>query len=131
MLSKETYESQKAFAGEKRPSMHRRLLDHDYCGRRMYMVTMVVEGRRPLFGTLAGSSDGAPDSKDAPRVVLSELGAAVWRNFYSIEERHPEIHVVALQMMPDHLHGILFVTQQMEQHLGNVIGGFKTGCNKA
>jgi hypothetical protein len=34
-------------------------------------------------------------------------------------------------IMPDHLHGILFVEQQMAQHLGMVIKGFKAGCNKA
>ena len=34
-------------------------------------------------------------------------------------------------IMPDHLHGILFVERQMEQHLGMIIQGFKVGCNKA
>ena len=34
-------------------------------------------------------------------------------------------------MMPDHLHGILFVKRQMQKPLGKVILGFKQGCNKA
>ena len=34
-------------------------------------------------------------------------------------------------MMPDHLHGILFVTSPLPVHLGQVINGFKTGCRKA
>ena len=33
--------------------------------------------------------------------------------------------------MPDHLHGILFVTEPLPVHLGRVINGFKAGCNKA
>ena len=33
--------------------------------------------------------------------------------------------------MPDHLHGILFVTEPLPVHLGKVINGFKTGCNRA
>lgn len=53
-MKREVYESQKAFAGEKKPSMQRRCVGHDYTGRMIYMVTMVVEGRRPLFGTIAG-----------------------------------------------------------------------------
>ena len=53
-MKREVYESQKAFAGEKKPSMQRRCVGHDYTGRMIYMVTMVVEGRRPLFGTVAG-----------------------------------------------------------------------------
>jgi hypothetical protein len=35
-----------------------------------------------------------------------------------------------VQLMPDHLHGILFVTSEMPKHLGTVINGFKVGCNK-
>jgi hypothetical protein len=40
------------------------------------------------------------------------------------------MEVIALQMMPDHLHGILFVTKDIDVHLGQVIAGFKAGCNK-
>ena len=73
-MKREVYESQKAFAGEKKPSMLRRCVGHDYTERMMYMVTMVVEGRRPLFGTVVGRSDAPADSTEAPRVELSELG---------------------------------------------------------
>ena len=34
-------------------------------------------------------------------------------------------------MMPDHLHGILFVREALERPLGKVLLGFKQGCNKA
>ena len=68
IVDKETYEKQKAFAGEKIPSMNRRMIDHDYQERQMYMVTMVTEGRRPLFGRVAGRSDGAPGTPDEPHV---------------------------------------------------------------
>ena len=57
-MDKETYEKQKAFAGEKRSSMKRRYVGHDYTKRGIYMLTMTVEGRRPLFGRVYGSSDG-------------------------------------------------------------------------
>ena len=36
-------------AGEKQPSMKRRDDYNDYRGRRMYMITMEVEGRRPVL----------------------------------------------------------------------------------
>ena len=49
-MDKETYEKQKAFAGKKVPSMNRRCVGHDYQSRQIYMITMVTEGRRPLFG---------------------------------------------------------------------------------
>lgn len=129
-MDRETFEKQKPFAGERKPSMHRRCIDHDYQGRCIYLITLVTEARRPLFGKLEGRSDAERGTPDAPRIVLSELGEAVQRNFHSIENRHPEIHVISIQMMPDHLHGILFVKEKMGKHLGQAISGFKAGCNK-
>ena len=41
-MKREVYESQKAFAGEKKPSMLRRCVGHDYTERMMYMLTMVT-----------------------------------------------------------------------------------------
>ena len=76
-MDKETYEKQKAFAGEKIPSMQRRCVGHDYQGRQMYMITMVTENRRPLFGHVVGSSNAEKGSPEEPRIVLSELGKAV------------------------------------------------------
>ena len=32
--------------------------------------------------------------------------------------------------MPDHLHGIIHVTERLPRHLGHVINGFKVGCNR-
>ena len=129
-MKREVYESQKAFAGEKKPSMQRRCVGHDYTGRMIYMVTMVVEGRRPLFGTVAGRSDAPPGSPDAPRVELSELGRRVRDEWWGIPRYYPQVEILSLQMMPDHLHGILFVKEKMEKDLSRIIRGFKTGCNR-
>ena len=120
----------KAFAGEKKPSMLRRCVGHDYTERMMYMVTMVVEERRPLFGTVVGRSDAPADSEQAPRVELSELGLRVSEEMLSTPAHHPEISVIALQMMPDHLHAILFVKEKMEEPLGMALRGFKQKCNQ-
>ena len=73
-MKKETYEAQKAFAGEKKPSMQRRCVGHDYGSRQIYMITMVTEGRRPLFGQVVGCSDAPDGSPEAPSMVLSDLG---------------------------------------------------------
>ena len=130
-MKREVYESQKAFAGEKKPSMLRRCVGHDYTERQMYMVTMVTEGRQQLFGRVIGNCDAKEGSPDAPHIELTELGKHVEVCWHEIALRHPQIDVLALQMMPDHLHGILFVKAQLEKPLGKVLLGFKQGCNKA
>lgn len=129
-MNKETYEAQKTFAGEKKASMLRRCVGHDYTNRQIYMMTMVTEGRMPLFGQVVGKSDGEPGSSDEPRMELSALGQSVVDEWWATTLHHPEVEVLALQMMPDHLHGILFVREQMEQPLGMALRGFKQSCNR-
>ena len=131
MMTEERKKDIEAFAGEKQPSMKRRSDVNDYHGRHIYLVTLAVEGRRPLLGQVVGNPLAAEGSADAPRIELSALGGAVFDCWQQIPKRHPEVEILALQIMPDHLHGILWIKEEMQQHLGHIIGGFKTGCNKA
>ncbi len=64
-------------------------------------------------------------------IELSPLGEAIAQIWQTIGSHHPEVKVVALQMMPDHLHAILFVREKMEKPLGKVVLGLKQACNKA
>ena len=104
--------------------MKRRLVGHDYTRRGIYLLTMAVEGRRPLFGRVYGSSDDA-------RIELSELGCAVRDEWFNIPNYHPEVKPLDLQMMPDHLHGIIYISEPLTQGLSGVVRGFKTGCGRA
>ena len=130
MPSPEQIVAKKQFAGQKKTSMHRRSDSHDYSERRMYMITMEVEGRRPLFGRIIGNPFAPANSSDAPRIELTELGRAVHDEWMGIHTYYPQIEVRAVQMMPDHMHGILFVKSRLPVHLGQVISGFKAGCRK-
>ena len=130
-MTEEQIASKKEHAGEKKASMKRRDDHHDYTERRMYMITLEVEGRRPLFGRIVGDAFAPKGSKDEPRMELSELGKAVEGEWLGIHGYYPQIEVKAVQMMPDHLHGILFVRDRLPVHLGQVISGFKAGCRRA
>ena len=110
--------------------MKRRDDGHDYTERRMYMITIEVEGRRPLFGRLKGNPLAQDGSGDEPDIELTALGKAVRDEWLGIPRYFPQIEVMAVQMMPDHLHGILFVKERLPVHLGQVISGFKAGCRK-
>ena len=123
-MKKETFEGNRPFAGPKKATMKRRQVGHDYTRRGIYMVTMAVEGRRPLFGRVYGSAD-------EPRIELTALGSAVRDEWWNIPHYHPEVKVMDLQMMPDHLHGILFITAPLSGGLSGVVRGFKTGCGRA
>lgn len=130
-MTDEQIAAKKEHAGEKKASMKRRDDHHDYTERRMYMITLEVEGRRPVFGRLVGDAFAPKGSKDEPRIELTALGRAVQSEWMRIHDYYPQIEVMAVQMMPDHMHGILFVREQLPVHLGQVISGFKAGCRKA
>ena len=131
IMTDEQIAAKKEHAGEKKASMKRRDDHHDYTERRMYMITLEVEGRRPVFGRLVGNAFAPKGSKDEPRIELTALGQAVQSEWMGIHEYYPQVEVMAVQMMPDHMHGILFVREQLPVHLGQVISGFKAGCRKA
>lgn len=120
----------KRFAAEKIPSMQRRSQGHDYHSKRFYMITLVVKERYALLGRLVGHADATLGSEDAPRIVLSPLGQQVYDEWMGISKHYKEVAVIACQMMPDHLHGILYVREETDYHLGQVIKGFKLGCNR-
>ena len=111
---------------EKKPSMLRRKSDHDYQQPCIYMITIVVKDHRPLLGSLK-----APDGNHPrPWIELTALGNAVKDEWNNIHAHHPEIKLYALQIMPDHLHAIIHVTERMPQHLGKIMGYFKKDSNK-
>ena len=128
--TEEQIQSIKALAGEKKGSMKRRDDHHDYTERRMYMITLEIEGRQPILGRLMGDAHADMASENKPHIELSAIGKMVEAEWYGIPRYYPQIKVEALQIMPDHLHGILFVMRQLPVHLGKVISGFKAGCRK-
>jgi REP element-mobilizing transposase RayT len=129
-LTAKQLEDKLRFAGEVIPSMKRRCDGHDYEARQMYLITITVEGRRPLLGRVIGNPEAEEGAPDAPHIELSPLGKEVGQEWMAIPQYHPEVKVLALQIMPDHLHSILFVKERMPQHLGHIIKGFKASTNK-
>lgn len=120
------YQSKKRWAGDLKPSMKRRRVGHDYQGRCIYMVTLVVKERQPLLCTISGNGETEPVI-----VHSTPLGQAVKQSLLSISQFYPDISIWTHQLMPDHLHVIIFVKQRIPVHLGKVINGFKVSCNRA
>ena len=123
------------------PITHHRCPGRNYSARGIYLVTLCTEHRHPLLGELCG--DNAAQAHIRP----TELGRAVLRCWYDIPAFHKEraaqkslrigkecrrdIQLITCQLMPDHFHGILFIKEEMDISLGQVIAGFMKGCTKA
>ena len=123
------------------PRTHQRSKFIDYKGRGIYLITLCTEGRRPLLGELCG------DSPERAYVRPSALGQAVlrcWQDIPAVQRGIAaqrslrlgttctrDIQLLSCQLMPDHFHGIIFIRQDMDIALGQVVYGFMVGCTRA
>ena len=109
--------------------MKRRKPWHDYHRKGTYMVTLVVEGRRPVLGKLIMSA-GQQDTS----VELTALGKAI-RNeeVQKISAIYKMVEIWKLCIMPDHIHMIVRIKEDLPEgkHLGHIVAGFKGGCSRA
>jgi hypothetical protein len=107
---------------------------HNYAHHGTYMLTLVVDGRQPLLGRLKVESTTPEGEPQAVGVELTPLGRAIYEQEASkISLFYPMVEVWKLCIMPDHIHIIVRVKDDMPpgKHLGLVVRGFKTGCSRA
>lgn len=113
--------------------MTRRCLNWDYLGTGCYLITLVLNDRsQPLFGRISGEPmvEGGDFSSVKAWLEPSELGRRLEVHFRRISEFTPEIEVVGVQLMPEHLHGVLRVVRRMKKPLGEQLRGFKMGATR-
>ena len=73
-----------------------RLPGYDYAAAGAYFVTIVIEGRRCLLGTVDGGT-----------VAPTEIGRAVAACWQALSEKYPHLELDEFVVMPNHLHGIV------------------------
>lgn len=75
-----------------------RLRGYDYGQPGLYFVSVCTWGREPTLGEVA-------DGEACPNGV----GTFVWRVWEGLPERFPGVEVDAFVVMPNHVHGIVFL----------------------
>jgi REP element-mobilizing transposase RayT len=78
-----------------------RLRGYDYAEAGAYFITICTTNRAPLFGHITDD-----------RVVLSPLGVLVAEEWQRTPALRSNIDIDAFVIMPDHIHGILVVTER-------------------
>ena len=116
------------------PDLHQRrsirLRGYDYTQDAAYYVTIVTHGRRTLFGDIV---DGEMRLNDTGQLTVD---AWEW-----LATQHPYVELDSYIVMPNHLHGIVVITDQAKdgsqtgpttprKPLGRLIGAFKTVSTK-
>lgn len=103
-----------------------------------YHITIsVLERQQQPLGRIVGDVSKPDGDPLAPKVHLSEIGQMVEHELlHSIHAHYPMIDIEDYVVMPDHLHFIVVVHRDIvsshgrDTHLGQVIAGFKKGCNR-
>lgn len=114
---------------ETKHSMLRRMEEHNYHSSGIYMITLTLHNRSfPLLGKLQWSHN--PDGGQQAIIIPSELGKLVEREWRLITNDYPQIEIIRVQLMEEHLHAILYIRAEIPCHLGNIIGKIKNRCNK-
>ena len=105
---------------------HHRSNKWDYKGQGIYHITLTVEERYPLFGELVGSSP------EEAKIVLNNFGKKVDRYARDIPKiqasKGIDLKVLAIQVMPDHIHIVLQVLQPMTHSVGQIVRSYKSAC---
>lgn len=118
--------------------MSRRAASHDYALLGFYHITLnVEESLGQVFGAVVGNLDAPDGSTDAPRIALSPIGQMVEHELlHGLTAYYPMVHIDTYAIMPEHMHLLLEVKSKLHNregkpvHLGQVIAGYKKGCNR-
>lgn len=113
-----------------------RLKEFDYSSAGAYFVTICTHDRECLFGTVADE-----------KIVLNDIGRIVENEWLQTAEIRDNVFTDAYIIMPNHVHGILFIEEMANvgatgpvaptksgtlqpNTLGSIIGQFKSVVTK-
>ena len=101
---------------ETKHSMLRRMEEHNYHSSGIYMITLTLHNRSfPPLGKLQWSHN--PDGGQQAIIIPSELGKLVEREWRLITNDYPQIEIIRVQLMEEHLHAILYIRAEIPCHL--------------
>ena len=89
-----------------------RLKDYDYSQQGAYFVTICTKNRECLFGEIVAS-----------KIRLNQSGELIQQIWYELPNRYIDLDLDAFILMPNHLHGIIVLTDQAAVGAGLALPG--------
>lgn len=87
-----------------------RLRDYDYSREGAYFITICTINRSTILGKIENVN-----------MILSPIGNIAQNLLARIPDHHPGIEIDQFIIMPNHLHGIIVITKNMESHRRGLI----------
>ena len=102
------------------PEIHHRrsirLQGYDYTNTGIYFVTICCHQRQHLFGEI-----------DNGEMKINAIGQIVSNLWQKTPQHFPNVELDAFILMPDHLHGIIIISESTEKSsLANIVQNFKS-----
>ena len=97
-----------------------RLKGFDYSRSAIYFVTICVQNRKCLFGTILQN-----------QMLLNDAGGMVSAEWLALPLRFPSVILDEFIVMPNHFHGIIYISPDSSDNptLGKILGAFKSIVN--
>jgi putative transposase len=96
-----------------------RLPHHDYAEPGAYFITVCTREHACLFGEIIDAT-----------VISTEFGRIVEQTWRELPDIVPTIHLDAFVLMPNHVHGIIFVRERTRRGLPEVLRIFKSWTSR-
>lgn len=96
-----------------------------------FHVTLNTRDGVPVLSICEGDINAADGMTDAPRCRYTKVGRGVIEAWRRMPKLYPTVEIDVYEAMPDHFHGLLHLLPGNKKHLGNLIGGFMSGCSHA
>lgn len=96
-----------------------------------FHVTLNTRDGVPVLSICEGDINAADGMTDAPRCRYTKVGCGVIEAWRRMPKLYPTVEIDVYEAMPDHFHGLLHLLPGNKKHLGNLIGGFMSGCSHA
>ena len=91
------------------------LKDHDYSSEGDYSVTMCLQDRPHLFGSVENR-----------QMVLSESAKIAEAHWQNLESMFKNVSLGDYVFMPDHMHGIISIRKKSDKTLHDMVCAFKS-----
>ena len=103
-----------------------RLYNYDYSSQGAYFITICTYQRQHLFGEIVNET-----------MNCNGWGDLAWHYWRLIPDHFPHVKIDVFVVMPNHVHGILFITQDVNPDgnsrkggLGVIVGSYKSVVSK-
>lgn len=131
-----------------------RLKGYDYSQEGLYFITICVQHRLHLFGDIVGATlvvaqNPNQDSSNPDSIIsnssmdesgrtqglgrpqgsplrLNTAGMMVENEWLKLPNRFSNVRLHDFQVMPNHFHAILEITEKKDKTVGNIVGAFQS-----